>query len=65
MKLDLKKTLAGLQDADCSFIEEAREKGKALKVGETAFVKNSDYTSEYAYKRAMAKNPQPLLEREI
>lgn len=58
MKLDLKKTLAGLQDADCSFIEEAREKGKALKVGETAFVKNSDYTSEYAYKRAMAKKGQ-------
>ena len=51
MQLQLKSKLGDLREADASFLQEARERGRALKVGQTAFIKNSDYSSEVAYKR--------------
>ena len=58
MQLQLKSKLGDLREADASFLQEARERGRALKVGQTAFIKNSDYSSEVAYKRVMAKKGQ-------
>ena len=58
MQLQLKSKLGDLRETDASFLQEARERGRALKVGQTAFIKNSDYSSEVAYKRVMAKKGQ-------
>lgn len=58
MDTDMKKTLESLKELDSSFIDEARKLGKELKVGQTAFVKESGYRSEKMYKQVMANKGQ-------
>lgn len=58
MKLNLKDKLKDLREADDSFISEARKEGQALTVGQTEFIKNSDFNSELSYKRAMTNKGQ-------
>lgn len=58
MKLQLKTQLQGLREADASFLQEAKDFAKTLTVGQTEFIKASDYHSEVTYKRVMAKKGQ-------
>lgn len=58
MALNLKNNLKDLREMDCQFIQEARETGKALKVGRTRFVEASEFCSEKSYKEAMSSRGQ-------